>query len=355
MRCNIGALLVMSVLVIGPSVALGSQADASSKPPTKLILDTDIGGDIDDALALALIHALESRNECELLAVTVCSNNEFNAPFVDIVDTFYGRPEIPIGFIRNRKATDPARYTKTPVEARDNGIPRYPHRLLKSGDAPEAVSLLRKTLATQPDGAVTMLSIGHLTNMATLLESKSDAYSPLAGKDLVAKKVRLYVMMAGAYTPRSDPEWNVLCDGASSVFVFKEWPTPIIASGFEIGLAVPFPGERMKSDFNYVIHHPVRDAYFEYFGGNPGDRPSWDPTAVLEAVRPNFGYFGLSKPGTISVGANNATHFQPSDSGRHRYLTISPDQSLIVREALVDLISQPQVPGEGSGLSKRSH
>ena len=74
-----------------------------SATPVPVIFDTDIGNDIDDALALAMLHALESQGEAKLIAVTITKDCRFSAPFVDLVDHFYGRPEIPIGVVRNGK------------------------------------------------------------------------------------------------------------------------------------------------------------------------------------------------------------------------------------------------------------
>src|SRR5262249_44942665 len=75
--------------------AKGRDADAAAaRAPddrVPLIFDTDMGNDIDDALALGVIHALESRGECRLLAVTLSKDNALAAPFVDLVNTFYGR------------------------------------------------------------------------------------------------------------------------------------------------------------------------------------------------------------------------------------------------------------------------
>ncbi|MCL5745638.1 MAG: nucleoside hydrolase, partial [Acidobacteria bacterium] len=57
--------------------------------PVRVIFDTDMGNDIDDAVALAILHALESRGESKLLAVTITKDNPIAAPYVDIVITFY--------------------------------------------------------------------------------------------------------------------------------------------------------------------------------------------------------------------------------------------------------------------------
>jgi hypothetical protein len=73
----------------------------------------------------------------------------------------------------------------------------------------------------------------------------------------------------------------------------------------------------------------------------PYDREAWDLTSVLYAVRPNRGYFGLSGPGTIHVNDDGVTRFTPSGGGRHQYLTVDAIQIARVREALVQLASQP--------------
>src|SRR6218665_2573717 len=71
-----------------------------------IIFDTDITGDVDDVLALAMIHALEDRGHCELLAVTISKVNPLTGRFVDAVNTFYGRPNIPIGITRKAQIRD---------------------------------------------------------------------------------------------------------------------------------------------------------------------------------------------------------------------------------------------------------
>src|ERR1700686_4076865 len=65
-----------------------------------IVFDTDMGNDVDDALALAMLHALQSRGECRLLGVTVTKDNPWAAVYVDLVNTFYGRGQIPVGMVK---------------------------------------------------------------------------------------------------------------------------------------------------------------------------------------------------------------------------------------------------------------
>lgn len=319
-----------------------------------LVFDTDIGNDIDDALALGVIHALETRRECRLLAVTISKDNADCAPFVDLVNTFYGRGDIPIGVVRDGKTPEESRFLREPTQARDNGEQRFPHDLLAGTDAPEAVGLLRRTLAAQPDGSVTIVTVGFSTNIARLLESKPDEHSPRAGKELVASKCRLLSMMAGMYLdPGRHKEYNVYTDLEASRKVYADWPTPIVVSGFEIGEAIKFPATSIERDFAYVPHHPLKEAY-ELYLKMPYDRETWDLTSVLYAVRPDRGYFGLSAPGGITVDDQEITRFETKEEGRHRYLTVDAEQIARVREALVQLASQPPSQGVGNAPAIRS-
>jgi inosine-uridine nucleoside N-ribohydrolase len=213
--------------------------------------------------------------------------------------------------------------------------------LLSGKDAPEAVGLLRKTLAAQPDGSVVIAVVGFSTNLARLLDSAADVHSPLAGRELVARKCRLLSMMAGMFGgAKLQKEYNVYIDLAAARKVFAEWPTPLVTSGFEIGQAVKYPASSIERDFGYVPHHPLREAYALYMK-MPYDRETWDLTAVLFAVRPDHGYFGLSQPGTIRVDEKEITQFEPSEKGRQRFLTVTSEQIIRVKEALVQLASQP--------------
>lgn len=310
--------------------------------PVRLIFDTDIGNDVDDALAIGLIHALQSRGECELLAVTVSKDHELSAPFVDVLNNFYGRGNIPIGAVRNGPTPEASKFTVL-ANQRDNGKLRYPHKLMSGADAPEATQLLREVLARQPDHSVVIVQVGPSVNLARLLDSPPDRYSPLTGRELVQKKVRLLSLMAGAFQPiegKQHLEYNVVVDIPSARKLARDWPTSMIYSGFEIGLAITYPALSIEHDYNYVAHHPLAEAYC-LFMPPPHNRPTWDLTSVLQAVRPDRGYFSLSEPGRVVVGEDGATRFVKEAGGLHRYLIADREQQLRVREVLVTLASQP--------------
>jgi inosine-uridine nucleoside N-ribohydrolase len=191
---------------------VSAQTRAIPATPVPLIFDTDIGNDVDDVLALGMIHALQSRGECRLLAVTITKDHEQCAPFVDAVNTFYGRGDIAIGVCRSGITPEQSRFTGL-AHQQDEGRARYPHDLNSGRDAPDAVSVLRQALAAQPEHSVVICQVGFSTNLAALLDSPPDTLSPLNGQELVRSRVRLLSVMAGAFAPidgKVHLEYNVV-------------------------------------------------------------------------------------------------------------------------------------------------
>lgn len=331
--------------ICGIVLALLIMSEVSvAREPVRVIFDTDISGDVDDVLALAMLHTLADRGECELLAVTISKINPLTGPFTDAVNTFYGRGEIPIGVTRDAQRRE-SRYLKL-VNEKDEEEWRYPHDVRSNEDLPDAVTVLRKTLMAQPDHSVVLIQVGLAANLADLVESKADEISPLSGKELIRQKVSLVSVMAGAFEPIDGNQHFLeanIRNGIKSMQRFvNQWPreVPVIWSGFEIGIAVRYPRESIARDFSYRSHHIVREAYLLH-SGPEHDRPSWDLTSVLYAVRPDDGYFTLSQPGRVTVEDDGFLKFQPEELGRDRYLEMNPEQAIRVREVLRDLVSQP--------------
>ena len=315
-------------------ILLGLAMAALSAAQTPVVFDTDMGNDVDDALALALLHALQSRGECRLIAVTITKDNQWSAPYVDLVNTFYARADIPVGMVKGGGVTpEDSQMIRVPATRRNpDGSLVYPRRLASGAEAPDALALLRRVLAQENDGSVVVVQVGFSTNLAHLLDSASDV-------DLVRRKVKLLSVMAGNFA-QPKPEFNVQKDTGSAKKLFDEWPTPIVASGFEIGAALLFPAASIQHDFAYAADHPVAEAYRNYMR-MPYDRPTWDLTAALYAVRPGGEYFSLSPLGRIVSDSMGRTEFHADPAGRHRYLILTDQQRPRTLEALILLASQP--------------
>ncbi len=292
--------------------------------PAEIILDVDLAEDVDDAGALAVLHALADRGEAEILAGVVSSRNEAVIPCLDAINTWYGRPDLPIGYQRGleygyRNTKDASRDTPSAYAA--PVAKAFPHDLKRSGDAPEAVDLIRQVLASQSDGSVTIVSVGFLVNMANLLDSRPDRHSPSDGEALVKQKVKQWICMGGIFPggtfPDGGGEYNVMWDTKASVRAINDWPTPIVFSGFEIGARLKVGAQLRETSEN----NPVRSCYQQYNGLQP--RESWDLTAVLFAVRGERDYWRLSEPG-FCLMHHRVTHgyneWIPTPKKQHRYL-----------------------------------
>lgn len=314
--------LLLSLLVI---------AGLAHAAPVKLIFDTDMGNDVDDLMALIMIHNLQKRGACELLAVTVTKDHPQAAAFVDAVNTLYGYPDTPIGVVRDGAAKEAGKFNLL--------ADKYPHDLKSGADAPEAGGLIKDILAKQPDGSVVIAQVGFFTNLARLMDDAE-------AKALIAKKVKVLSLMAGAFQTVNfntrHLEYNVKLDIPAAQKLAKEWPTPMVWSGFEIGVAAAFPHVVIEQDLDYMPQHPLKEAYYLY-NPPPHDRPTWDPTSVLYAIYPDRGYFDLSPPGNVIVEDDSATLFRPTKDGKgkHRFLIMSPEQTSRVREAIVQLCVEP--------------
>jgi len=328
------------------SLCLAALCGWSHAAPVKLIFDTDMGNDVDDVMALCMIHSLQKRGACELLAVTITKDHPQAAAFVDAVNTFYGYPNIPIGVVRNGATPEPGKFNLLAEATNPDGALRYPHDLRSGRDAPEAVGLLRRLLTAQPDASVALVQVGFFTNFARLLDSQPDAVSPLSGRELIAKKVKVFAIMAGAFQTVNGNtrhlEYNVVKDVPAAQALAQRGPSPVVWSGFEIGIATAYPHQSIERDFEYVPHHPLKEAYTLY-NPPPHDRPTWDPTALLYAIYPDRGYFDLSPPGHVTVEDNGATWFRPGKEGKgpHRFLVMNAAQAARVREAIVQLCVEP--------------
>ena len=328
----------------------------SAVEPVNVIFDTDISGDVDDVLALAMLHTLADRGECIIRAITISKINPLTAPFTDAVNTFYGRPDIPIGVTRNAQRRE-SKYLHLCKDETQNRL-TYPHDLSSSEQAPDAVTLLRKTLSAAADQSMVIIQVGLASNLADLIESPADQISPLTGQQLVRKKVRLVSVMAGAFEPVNGNDHYLEANVKNGIGAMQrfcdQWPNdcPVIWSDFNIGIRVAYPRESIARDFEYASKHIVKEAYLLHSGPNH-DRPSWDLTSVLYAVRPNDAYFTLSGRGSVRTENDGYTVFTSdthitsdtnitSDTqGRDRFLKMSEQQAVRVTEALRQLVSQP--------------
>lgn len=241
-------------------LVLPSVASAQHQNPEKIIFDTDICLDVDDVGALALLHALEDNGESELLAVVFNEVHPSGAPAIDAINSWYGRGDIPIGIYKGSfNEPDKSPYLES--------VAKFPHDL-ETSDAPSALDVYRKVLSEQPDGSVTIISVGFLNNLNDLI---------MAEPELVAKKVKLLVQMAGLHNDSFNFVRHDLVDVSQNVI--EKWPTPLVLSHNGGSIKT---GEILK---DAPVENPVREGFYKYFKNSFKGRSSWDEVAVLYGVR----------------------------------------------------------------------
>lgn len=313
--------------------------------PVKIIFDTDIGWDCDDAGALAMLHRLCDKGEAELLAVTHCMANPWLAGCIDAINRFYGR-EVPVGINYDMlKPEDKGVYAGALCEGFPN---RYPAETWGTDKAaPDTLTVLRRTLAEAEDGSVTLVVTGNLWSMARLAVSGPDEISPMTGQEMISRKLARTVLMGGrffeswpmpiyaAIQPIGDPstwEWNIYGSGLETAqAAFDNWCGELVLSSFEIGTYIVtmqgYPSRAAAGD-------PVALAYELHNKGT--GRNSWDHTAMLEAIRPGV-YWNYHANGRIWVDENLVTHWKPDENCRHTYLLPKADYEDI-RQVIDDLV-----------------
>lgn len=264
----------------------------------KVIFDTDFHTDCDDAGALAVLHALADRDECEILAVMCSTRDPFSASAVDVINTYYGRPDIPIGILKGEGVLQNSKYTKSLAT-------EFLHDLGSADATQDAVQLYRDILEKQPDHSVVIITVGYMTNIKNLLQLPAEA-GRVSGMDLIRRKVKKWVCMGGNFIgspPRDNLELgnvNFVRDSAATYFVIRHWPGQIVFAGREVcsvpsGLAI---GESLLTT---PAKNPVRRAYELYFDGKLKNRHVADLATVLYAVRGLRDYWDIQTNGHMNL------------------------------------------------------
>lgn len=250
-----------------------------------ILFDTDLGDDIDDALALLY---LLGRNDCELLGVTTCHGDTAGrARLVSAILTAAGRDDVPI-FAGKTHSPGQAPAPDRPV-AHLPALARLAHR--DDFTPGRAVEFISQTVAAAP-GQVTILATGPLTNIAEwAMEYPPD---PTLAKDLF--------MMNGCFrTPY--PEYNAVSDPRAAAIVYAApWPS-LTAVGLDVTGQCQIPAERLR----------------RALGKKTGPLAATKPMADI--------WFADSPAAALHDPLAAATIFEPGLC-EYDFVTVAPDQGL---------------------------
>src|SRR5580704_16957204 len=207
--CVIAACLCVGISILSAIPAGGQtvQAAVPGKTPEKIIIDTDIGDDVDDAFAVAL--ALRSP-ELEILGVTTTfGDTEARARLMDRLLGEAGRQDIPVAMGAPTSANN--RFTQRRY-AEGGHFARASH--------PKAVDFILDQIRRYP-GEITLVAIGPLMNLGAVIDKEPETF----------RKLRRVVLMGGSiyrgygdmgYFPPHGPqaEWNIVSDISSAQKLF---------------------------------------------------------------------------------------------------------------------------------------
>lgn len=277
--------------------------------PQKIVLDTDIGTDIDDAVCLAYLLA---QPECDLLGVTTVSGQALErAKLVSVLRGVAGYDNMPIyPGVEAPLLVPPVQVIAQQAEA----LPKWQHAIgFAQG---EAINFLRQIIRTYP-GEVTLVAIGPLTNIALLFAL--DAEIPLLLKELV--------IMGGYYTvPGGALEHNIRCDPHAAQIVFNS-PVRLRAVGLDVTRQVTLDADEVRARFSSKLLAPVLDFAEVWFRDVTGQITFHDPLAAAvifddSLCRFEYGHASVELRDDATLGY---TYWSQNESGRHAIaMTVDP-------------------------------
>ncbi len=270
----------------------------------KVILDTDIGSDIDDAVCLAYLLA---QPRCDLLGITTVTGEPVKrAQMASALCRVAGRAGIPI---------HPGCATPLLIEQRQPECPQaaalghWPHQAEFPGS--DAIRFLRDTIRRHP-GEVVLLAIGPFTNVGLLFAQYPDVAGLLKG----------LVVMGGWFRtrlPNVGPlEWNAMLDPHATAILYRHAPAFNRSVGIDVTMSVTMPAAEVRRRFEAPLLKPVLD-FAEVWFKHAGSLVFHDPLAAVAIFEPGICMWGR---GTVDVELKSdrllgMTHWTPNEKGRH--------------------------------------
>lgn len=270
----------------------------------KVILDTDIGSDIDDAVCLAYLLA---QPRCNLLGITTVTGEPVKrAQMASALCRVAGRDGIPI---------HPGCATPLLIEQRQKecqqalALGRWPHQA-EFPDS-DAIRFLRDTIRQHP-GEIVLLAIGPFTNVGLLFAQHPEVAGLLKG----------LVVMGGWFgtrLPHVGPlEWNAMLDPHATAILYRHAPAFNRSVGTDVTMSVTMPAAEVRTRFEAPLLKPVRD-FAEVWFKHSDKMTFHDPLAAVAIFEPAICKW---ERGTVDVELKSdrllgMTHWTRNETGRH--------------------------------------
>lgn len=250
---------------------------------TKLLLDTDIGSDVDDAVCLAWLLLEPS---CDLLGITtVTGDTAVRAALASALCQRLQKPCVPIypGLSKPLFLRESRQPSVPQASVLADG--RWPHTHGAEFPKHEAIHFLQKTIRENP-GEVTLLAIGPLTNIAALFTIDPEIPSLL----------KSLVIMGGNFTPTrwhapsgaGRVEWNIWNDPHAAEIVYQ---TPVChhrSVGIDVTSRVNMSPQKVREKFRRPGLDLVLDMASVWFDSGRDEITFHDPLAAVTIFEPDL-------------------------------------------------------------------
>ena len=340
--------LFVAVIAIGIASCSSTKQVVNNAPsvqkvqkaePINLILDADFGSSTDDLFALMMINHFMDEGRVDLKGVIVDREGAKNAGVVDIFNTYYGHPNVPVGLERNGVKNPRCFIPYNGIcDLKDvHGNPMF-KRSFDENKCMEGYKLYRKLLSEAKDKSITVVAIGFMTTIAQLFESGADEYSKEKGVDLFVKKVKAVYIQSGRFEAGDSLSgYNMRAASKQAAVFYNNLPkdVDIIMSPSNIGDLMDYSPKDVLADLSTTERNPIKAVYTHYTC-DTGQR-MWDTNCLVNAVDGDEGYY-LSPRGWVTfvdLGEASQMLFKVDPAGNARYQM--PGDSYFAQEKLMEI------------------
>lgn len=339
--------VIYSICVFCTAVLLTgckTQTVAEQQVPQKrqaiqMILDSDFGSSTDDLFALMMLHHYMDDGLVDLKGIVVDREGVKNAELVDIFNTYYGHPNIPVGLERNGVKNPRCFIPYNGVcDLKDGqGNPLF-ERTQDMTKCPEGYKLYRQLLSKAEDKSIVVVAIGFVTTLSELFESGADEYSQLNGVDLFGQKVKSVYIQSGRFeSGDSLSGYNMRAASKQSAIFYDKLPknVDLIMSPSNIGDLMNYLPKDVLVDLSTTEQNPIKAVYTNYTC-DTGQR-MWDTNCLVNAVLGDKVY-NMSPRGWVKFvdkGEESLMLFTPDPAGNARYQL--PGDTYFAEEKLMDI------------------
>jgi purine nucleosidase len=279
----------------------------------KVLFDTDIGSDIDDAVALAYLLA---QPRCNLLGITTVSGQPIErAKLASAVSKTAGR-DIPIIPGNENRLDGP---TRQPNVQQAQVLPNWDHDTEFSEQS--ATDFMAEVIRANPNEVV-LLAVGPMTNVAELFSKHPDTPGLLKSLQLMCGR------FANNQSDMPSAEWNAYCDPAAASVVYSATAPDHTSLGLDVTNQVVMDSDEIRAHFQHPLLKPVLEMSEVWFNERP-QLKFHDPLAAVTLFDESIcGYEEGTAKVTRSDNRDDGTmEWNPNAKGPHRVgVTVDADQ-----------------------------